>query len=327
MRKNKSKTILGLPLLIIIAIIYFFNADYSEKTDNIYIEDIASETNSCDTENIIPGTDNQAENKEKKACKELQVHFIDVGQGDATLLMCDGEAMLIDAGNNNKGTAVQLYLKKQGIEQLKYIVGTHPDADHIGGLDVIITKFDIFSGQVWMPDCDSDTNTYRDVLMAIEYKGLIKKCPKREDTYSLGTAIISICSSTEIYSDSNDNSIVIRVENGDNSFIFTGDATEKEERDIIKQIDVAADVLKVGHHGSKTSTSDEFLWAVNPSYAVISVGDNSYGHPTAECLNKLRDYGVKLFRTDEQGSIIAVSDGVEIKWNCSSTDSWQSNDK
>ena len=127
--------------------------------------------------------------------------------------------------------------------------------------------------------------------------------------------------------DSNDNSICILVQNGKNKFIFTGDASEEEEAAIVNNFNVTSDVLKVGHHGSKGSTSDLFLSSVSPDYAVLSVGKNSYGHPTAQCLNRLRMAGIKLFRTDEQGSIIAVSDGENIAWNCSPTESWKSGEK
>jgi len=256
----------------------------------------------------------------------LEVHFIDVGQGDATLIRCDGETMLIDAGDNDKGTKVQLYLKKQGVDQLQYLVGTHPDADHIGGMDVIITKFIVNSNEIWMPDCDNDTATYRDVVDAIEYKGLKRRCPEVGETFSLGKAVVTILAPINYYENINNNSIVIKVQKGNNSFIFTGDAMEEEEMDLVLSDAGAldADVLRVGHHGSKYSTSGLFLDSVSPEYAVISVAtDNTYGHPTAECLNNLRMAGVKVFRTDEQGTIIAISDGNTISWNCSPSDTWQ----
>ena len=267
---------------------------------------------------------------------ELDMHFIDVGQGDATLITCDGEAMLVDAGDNNKGTAVQLYLEKQNVDELKYVVGTHPDADHIGGLDVIITKFDITSGEVWMPDVDNDTRTYEDVVDAITYRGYSRVAPGVGDTYSLGSAVITILGPVFKSYEGNDNSIVLLVTHGKHRFILMGDTSEAEEKDMLYSAggvlswkvsgDVAhmqADVIRIGHHGSKYSTSQEFLDEVNPTYAVISVGDNSYGHPSADCLNKLRTKGVRLFRTDEQGSIIATSDGENLIWNCSPTESWK----
>lgn len=253
----------------------------------------------------------------------LEVHYMDVGQGDATLIICDGEAMLIDGGNNDKGTAVQSYLNSQNVTALKYVVGTHPDADHIGGLDVVITKFDCDT--VLLSSEEKDTATYRDVLDAIDYKGCKKVSPKVGEEYSLGSAEFTIVGPSEENSDSNNNSIALVIEHGENRFYFQGDASKEEEIDILKSgRELDADVYMVGHHGSKTSTSDELLSAVNPNYAVISVGEgNSYGHPNAEVLNKLRKKGVSVFRTDEQGTIVAVSNGTQIKWNCSTSESWQ----
>lgn len=247
---------------------------------------------------------------------QLQVHYIDVGQGDATLITCDGHAMLIDAGNNDKGTAVQLYLTKQNVTSLDYVIGTHPDADHIGGLDVIITKFDC--GTIFLTDEQKDTNTYRDVLDAIDYRGYTRTAPVVGNTYELGSAEFTIVGPVSLGTDSNGNSIAIILRHGNNRFYFEGDADEKEENSIISTgIDVSANVYKVGHHGSNTSTSDAILNTVNPVYAVISVGaGNEYGHPNAEVLNKLQEKGVQVFRTDEQGSIVAISDGNVITWNC-----------
>lgn len=254
---------------------------------------------------------------------ELQVHYIDVGQGDATLIVCDGEAMLIDAGDNSKGTAVQFYLQKQGVKSLKYMIGTHPDADHIGGMDVIITKFDCDT--IMMPDKESDSATYRDVIDAMDYKGYKNTMPAVGDTYPLGSATFTIIAPNKPYPDTNNCSIGIVLTHGSNRFLFTGDAEVEAENDILNNgIDIAADVLKVGHHGSSTSTGEAFLEAVGPEYAVISCGvDNSYGHPHEETLAALKNAGVKVFRTDEQGSIIAESDGKSITWNADPSDSWK----
>lgn len=254
----------------------------------------------------------------------LQVHYIDVGQGDATLLVCDGHAMLIDAGNNDKGTAVQSYLMSQNITFLDYVIGTHPDADHIGGLDVVITKFDC--GTIFLTDEEKDTNTYRDVVDAINYRGYTKTVPNVGDAYVLGDACFTIIGPTELGMDSNGNSIAIVLQHGENRFYFEGDAEETEEETILATgIDISANVYKAGHHGSKTSTSDALLESVAPQYAVISVGEgNKYGHPDAETLNKLRAKGIQVFRTDEQGTIVATSDGNTISWNCSSSETWQS---
>ena len=212
---------------------------------------------------------------------QMEVHFIDVGQGDATLVTCGGHAMLIDAGDDTRGTAIQNYLQKQKITRLDYLILTHPDADHIGGAPVIITKFAVDS--------------------------------------------ITILAPGKEYDNPNDASIALLLKNGTRSFLFTGDAGEAAEKDILKTgVDVSADVYKIGHHGSRYSTSADFFAAVNPFYAVISCGaDNAYGHPHAETLNTLRTAGVKVYRTDEAGTIIASTDGRSISFNVPASESWK----
>ena len=253
----------------------------------------------------------------------MEVHFINVGQGDSTLIKCGDHAMLIDAGDNSKGTTVQLYLKKQGVSELDYLVLTHPDADHIGGADVIVTKFDI--DNVFMSAFTKTNKTYNELIDALNYKSLAWSTPSVGGKYTLGSAEFTILAPNKTYSDPNNSSLGLIIKNGENSFLFTGDAEEDAESDILaNKISIDADVYQVGHHGSKTASSKALLKAVNPTYAVISCGeDNSYGHPHAETLNNLRTMGVKVFRTDEQGSIIATSDGKDITWNCSPSETWK----
>lgn len=270
------------------------------------------------------GSDTESDTKTEADAGNLQIHFIDVGQGDATLIACDGHYMLIDAGNNNKGTAVWSYLKNQGVETIDYVIGTHPDADHIGGLDVILYKFDC--GTILMPDVKNDTRTYEDVILAMDSKEYQAVAPVVGQTYELGGAEFTIVAPNDTYGESmNDWSIGILLKNGSHRFLFTGDAEAAAEADILENgIDISADVYKVSHHGSKGATSDAFLDAVNPTYAVISCGEgNMYGHPNAEVLNKLRAKGVMVFRTDEQGTLVVTSDGTTLTWNASPSDTWQ----
>ena len=261
--------------------------------------------------------------EETDKLSEMHVHFMDVGQGDATLVICDGEAMLIDAGDNTKGTAIQLYLSKQGVESLKYLVLTHPDADHIGAADVIVTKFDI--DKVFMADFTKDNRTYNELIQALDDKGYKWSTPDGGSTYELGSATFTIIAPNQQYTDPNNASIGLLLQNGDNTFLFTGDAEEEAEADILANgICIDCDVYKAGHHGSKTASSKELLEAATPSFVVISCEEgNSYGHPHAEPLNNFRSMGMKVFRTDEQGSIVATSNGTEITWNCASTESWK----
>jgi competence protein ComEC len=253
----------------------------------------------------------------------LEVHFIDVGQGDATLIKCDGHSLLIDAGDNYKGTTVQLYLKKQNVSKLDAVIWTHPDADHIGGADVITTKFEI--GTVYMTSVKSDTKTYEELVNAIKAKGYRTTVPVTGSSFELGSAKVTFLGPVNAYDSDNNNSIVCMVQYGDTKFLFTGDAEEEAENDLVdKYKDLSADVYKVGHHGSKTASTEKLLDLVNPTYAVISCGEgNSYGHPNAKVLNSLRTRKITVFRTDEQGSIIATSDGTNITWNTAPSDSWK----
>lgn len=257
----------------------------------------------------------------------LQVHFVDVGQGDCTLVICGDEAMLIDAGDNDRGTAVQLYLQRQGVEKLTYLIGTHPDSDHIGGLDVILTKFDC--GTVIMPEVVSDTASYRDVADAMEYRGYQNTPPHPGDVYSLGGAEFTIIAPNGEYEDDNNSSIGIKLTYGNTAFLFTGDAETEAEADMIQSgMDLKADVLHAGHHGSSTSCSPDFIASVSPAYAVFSCGrDNPYGHPHERVLDILKERGVQVFRTDEQGSIIAFSDGSTLTWNRAPSLTWAPGDR
>lgn len=295
------------------------NVDVIEKSEEVIVE---NDTEPLE-ENAPAIIETEVEDDIKEEIAEMQVHFIDVGQGDATLIICGEEAMLIDAGDDSKGTTVQNYLKKQGVEELKYLVLTHTDADHIGGADVVVTKFDIDT--VFMGDFPKDNKVYNSLITALDEKLLKWSTPNVGNAYELGSATFTIVAPNKKYSDPNNSSIALLVQNGDNRFLFTGDAEEECEKDILaNEIDINCDVLHAGHHGSKTSNTKDFLNATTPEYVVISCAEgNSYGHPNAEPMNNFRNMGIKVFRTDEQGSIVAISTGYEITWNCAPSDTWK----
>ncbi|MCY9696420.1 MBL fold metallo-hydrolase [Paenibacillus alginolyticus] len=245
---------------------------------------------------------------------ELKVHYIDVGQGASQLIIgSSGKTILIDAGNNDKATLVVNYLKKQGVSKIDILIGTHPDADHVGGLDAVIDNFEI--GKIYMPKVQSNTKTFEDVLLAIQRKGLKVATAKAGLTldWEMDTNVQMIAP-VEQYSDTNEMSAVIHLSYGQTSFLFMGDAESKSEQDMISsKVNLRSDVLLVGHHGSNSSSSQAFLDAVKPSYAVIQVGkSNNYGHPTAEVLKRLLDRGIKTYRTDDQGNIIFTTNGKDI---------------
>lgn len=255
----------------------------------------------------------------------LEVHYLDIGQGDAILIKQGNSAMLIDAGNNSKGTQVWSYLLSQKVERLDYAIGTHPDADHVGGLDVVLYKIDC--DMVFLPECKKDTKTYEELLQTVGERGQQVAVPKLGQTYALGAAKFQILTDTKKnYGDNTNNfSLAIRVTFGNNTFLFTGDAETEAEQDMLESgLVLNADVYKAAHHGADTANTEAFLTAVAPEYCVISCGqDNTYGHPRAGFLNNLRSMGVKVFRTDEQGTIVAVSDGENITFNASPSTSWK----
>lgn len=244
---------------------------------------------------------------------EMLVHFIDVGQADSALIQCGGENMLIDGGNVDDSQTVVSYLKDCGVETIDYMICTHAHEDHCGGLNGPLRSFEIEN--VLAPKTQSDAKFYDDFLDGIYAKNIEIENPEPGNKYSIGEAEFVILGPiTESSDDLNNTSIVLKLVHGENSFLFTGDAEREEEEEILSSgADISADVLKVGHHGSKNSTVYPFLRAVEPQYAVISVGkDNSYGHPTEEALSRLRDADVTVYRTDMQGHITAKSDGKEI---------------
>lgn len=250
---------------------------------------------------------------------KLNVSFINVGQGDCELIQTPkGQTVLIDGGKNEATATVENYLRSLGIKELDYIIATHEDADHIGSLDAVVRDFEV--GKVYMPKLPEDktTNTFHDFALAVKAKGLKFDQAKAGISLDLGNNIGAtfVGPVKAIYKEDNDYSAVLRLTYGSTSYLFTGDAESASENDMIASgQDLKSTVLKVGHHGSQFSTSDAFLNKVGPKYAVISVGQNSYGHPTAEVLSRLSQHGVQVYRTDQSGTVVATSDGSNVTFS------------
>ena len=242
----------------------------------------------------------------------FEVHYLDVGQADAALVFCDNETMLIDGGNPGDSSLIAAYLKKYNIEHLNYVICSHAHDDHVGGLPGALSV--ATAGAIYAPKTENDIKAYQSFKAKASAQGISIKNPQPGDTIELGSSTVKFFGPVhENVSDLNDTSIILKIVYGKTSFLFTGDAERTEEQSVLSQnFDLSATVLKVGHHGSGDSTTYPFLREIMPEYAIISVGENNYGHPTEETLSRLRDADVKVFRTDMQGDIIVSSDGEAV---------------
>lgn len=261
-----------------------------------------------------PGTVNDSNAK-------LTVHFIDVGQGDSILLESDDEFVLIDAGERDYGEKVLNYIEDRGADELKYMVATHPHSDHIGGLRTVMDGVDVEN--FISADTDCETYTWLKLLRAVEKQKVNAIEAEAGSTYSFGSASFTILGPLYEYDENyNNDSIVTKVTCGSTSFLLMADAESESEYDMIDEgEDLRADVLKCGHHGSSSSTSDKLLKEVNPSFAVVSCGkNNDYGHPHRETVRKLQALGCPMLRTDEAGTIVAYTDGTTISFSAEKKD-------
>lgn len=242
----------------------------------------------------------------------LEVHYIDVGQADATLIMNDGHNMLIDGGNSEDSSLIYAYLKEYSVDKLDYMICTHAHEDHVGGLAGALNYAKVET--VYCPVKSYDTEVFSDFLKYLHRQEREITIPDAGTEFMLGNAKCTILGLDSEEKDPNNTSIVLKAEYGKTTFLFSGDAEQSVENIILdKGYDVSCTVLKVPHHGSDTSLSYRWLNAAMPEYGVISVGkDNTYGHPCEDTLSKLRDAGVTVFRTDLQGDIICKSDGQKV---------------
>lgn len=257
---------------------------------------------------------NTKENNIQSNKNTLQVHFIDVGQGDSILIQVNNKNLLIDSGPNKSEDKLKKYLKKLNISKFDYIIATHPHEDHIGNMSYIINNFDVLN--FYAPKVENSTKAFETMVESLIRKDLkIKVLKANIKSIDLGKNIVVDVFSplSNSYEDLNNYSPIVKISYGNTSFLFTGDAEELSENEVLNAgFDLKCDVLKIGHHGSSSSTSENFLKASNPSIAVISVGeDNTYGHPTDTVLSRLKE--TKIYRTDINGNIVITSDGLSLK--------------
>lgn len=259
---------------------------------------------------------------------DMTVHFLDVGQGLSVLVQSGDEVLIYDGGDRDTSSYVVSYLKDLGIKTIDYLISSHYDSDHVYGLIGCLNAFEVEN--VISSDYVHESQTYEKFVTAVKNEGLEMLHPTVGTKYNFGTGSFTILApKTFKENGTNENSVVIKLENGDNSFIFTGDAEHSSEANMVSSgIDLECDVLCVGHHGSATGTSWDFLQATVPEYAIISCGvDNKYGHPDADVMEKLESMEIEVFRTDMQGTIVASSDGSVLTWNVQPCNDYSSGDE
>lgn len=254
----------------------------------------------------------------------LSIHFIDVGCGDSILIKCDNKTALIDTGSFSLKGKTSYYLEHCGVENLDLFIASHTDSDHIGDFSSVADKFHI--SEIWIsdfcvPDISVQTDTELKFFDEITNKKISMISPDINKTYYLGDAELTVLSPSKKYDIQNDNSLVIKLVYGDISFLFTGDASKEAEETILKEnFDLKSTVLKVSHHGSSSATTQEFLNAVSPKYAVISTGVENKYLPNREVIERIEGFGSEILRTDIDGTIIIASDGKLIEFFCENTE-------
>lgn len=245
----------------------------------------------------------------------MSVHVMDVGKADSILIQCNGKTMLVDGGTIDRGEQIAEYLNRRGVKKLDYVVNTHPDDDHIGGLRDVIAQFpvDHYFAPYIPKELVPAGDAYLGVQKMLKQKNIITNTPKRGDSFLLGGLNVKVLAPVKVGNSTNNNSIVLRLSYGDTSFLLMGDAEKEEEKDILQSsAELSANVLKVGHHGSSTATTSALINAAKPQYAAISVADDTNHLPKKDVLKRLNAAGAKIFRTDISGTLIFMSDGKNI---------------
>ncbi len=293
----------------------------TEGNDRKDQRNIENDTTEQDTGTESPPTENTE--RVIPADSTFEINFFDVGEADSTLVMCDGQAMLIDGGNPGSSQFLYSYLQQNGIKYLDYMVCTHAHEDHVSGLAGALNYATV--GTAFAPVTEYDTRAFNSFVKYLEQQGKSITIPSAGDTFTLGSAKVEIVGPVDMSlaeNNENNSSIVVKIIYGDTAFLITGDAEEIEEQSILDAgYDVKSTVLRVGHHGSYTSTSESFLKAVAPEYCVISVGQgNAYDHPHDEVMNRIAAYGATVYRTDMNGDITCASDGKTVRFSTEKND-------
>lgn len=317
LKKAQLKKWISIPLFFVFLILGFglFPTSEDSAAETVVPETEVStpiEAEETITESVI---ESETVIPETEAVGNLEIHFLDVGQGLSVLIESDGHYMLYDGGDSDKSSFVVSYLKDQGVQTLDYVVASHYDSDHLNGIIGALHAFDVDT--VIGPDYIHDSKLYQSFMDTVSSLGKNVEHPSVGTEYSLGNSKFVVLAPANISSDSNNNSVAVKIVNGEKSFILTGDAESSSESAMCNSgLNIDCDVLCIGHHGSASSTSWDFLQRTVPEYAIISCGsENQYGHPDKDTMDKLQSMEISVFRTDKQGTIIANSDGSTITWN------------
>ena len=309
---------MGYTTYVCITCEYTYVSDYIDALGHTWKDATTEAPKTCTTCGTTEG-DKLTSSGSGAYSETLYVSYINVGQGDSIFIKVGDCDILIDAGEANKGTTVSNYLKSQGVDDIELMINTHPDADHCGGLTTVLNNYVV--EEVWMSkNTNKTTAAYKNFTAAVKSEGLTAKQPSKGAVYTYEYLTLTVLYSA-IGSDTNNSSIVIMLEYGNFRFLFMGDAgTEVENQLVSSGADLECDVLKVGHHGSKYSSSASFLSAASAEYGVICVGSNSYGHPTSEALSRLSSAGTSVYRTDKNGNVVFSTNGATLTLPDGSTD-------
>ena len=308
MARKSKKQVSSLKVLLVVVLINLgIYAGYNnEKFKEIFLS----------LDETITETESLKTIEKKEITDDLEIHYIDVGQGDAILLENNGKYMLIDAGPTSSKEKLKQYLEENEVKELDYIIATHAHEDHIGGMTTVINNFKV--NNLLVSKYISTSKIYENFILAAQKKELQFYAPSNNEKFEFADAeFIILADGNNDMEDMNNHSIIVKVIYDENEFLFMGDAEEELELDLINSgFDLSADVIKIGHHGSDSSSSSIFIEKVNPKYAVISLGqNNSYGHPCKSVMQILNNKQIPVYRTDENSNIVLSSDGKEIKFN------------